>query len=54
MKSVGLEGPRLNENTLVALLLLSPEVCMNVCVSRPVMTDAAPRCFPAEDGIKVH
>lgn len=47
VKSVRIEGLKLNENTLVALLLLSPEVCVNVCVTRPVMTDAVPRCFPA-------
>lgn len=47
VKSVKIEGLKLNENTLVALLLLSPEVCANVCVTQPVMTDAVPRCFPA-------
>lgn len=44
----------LNENTLVALLLLPPEVCVHVRVTRPVMTDVVPRCFAAEDGLKVH
>lgn len=51
-KSVGIEGLRLKENTLAALL--SPEVCMHVRVTGTVMTDAVPRCFPAEDGLKVH
>lgn len=51
-KSVGIEGLGLKENTLVALL--SPKVRMHVCVTGPVMTDAVPRCFPAEDGLKVH
>lgn len=36
-----------------ALLFLSPYVCM-ICVMVFVITDVVPRCFTAENRIKVH